>query len=113
MEFNTYLFFNGECEEAFKLYAKVLGGKIEMMMTHEGTPAEGQVSPSWRGKIMHARMSVGDQVLMGSDAPPERSPGSMQGFSVNVGLSDPGEASASSTRSPREGRCACRSRKPS
>ena len=36
------------------------------------TPAAEQVPPAWRGKIVHARMTVGDQVLMGMDAPPER-----------------------------------------
>jgi PhnB protein len=92
MQINSYLFFNGRCEEAFKFYAEVLGGEIEMMMTHEGTPAQDLVSPEWCGKIMHARMRIGDQLLMASDAPPERSPGRMQGFSVNVGVSEPAEA---------------------
>ena len=29
MMLNPYLFFNGNCEEAFKFYEKTLGGKIE------------------------------------------------------------------------------------
>ena len=29
-----YLSFNGECEEAFKLYEKCLGGKITFMQTY-------------------------------------------------------------------------------
>ena len=29
---NPYLFYNGNCEAAFKYYEKVLGGKIDMMM---------------------------------------------------------------------------------
>ena len=29
MEISPYLGFNGQCEEAFKFYEKVLGGKIE------------------------------------------------------------------------------------
>jgi PhnB protein len=39
MQINPYLFYNGNCEAAFKFYAKVLGGEIEAMLTHEGTPA--------------------------------------------------------------------------
>ena len=31
MQINTYLLFTGQCEEAFKFYEKLLGGKIEMM----------------------------------------------------------------------------------
>ena len=37
---NPYLHFNGQCEEAFNFYAKVLGGEIVAMMPHKGTPAE-------------------------------------------------------------------------
>jgi PhnB protein len=71
MQLNPYLVFNGNCEAAFKFYEKVLGGKIEAMLPHEGTPAAEHVPPEWRNKIMHARLSVGDKVLMGSDAPPD------------------------------------------
>jgi PhnB protein len=92
MQLNPYLFFHGQCKAAFEFYAKVLGGKIEAMMPHEGTPAAEHVSPEWRGKIMHARLLVGDKVLMGSDAPPERSDGAMQGFSVTLGIDSPAEA---------------------
>ena len=91
MQLNPYLFFNGNCEEAFKFYAQVLGGKIEAMMPHAGTPAEGHVPAEWRNKIMHARMTMGDQVLMGADAPPEhyKEP---NGFSVTLNLNDPAKA---------------------
>ena len=69
MQLNPYLFFTGQCEAAFKFYAELLGGKILAMMTHAGTPAENQVPPEWREKIIHARMVIGEQLLMGSDAP--------------------------------------------
>jgi PhnB protein len=91
MQLNPYLFFNGQCEEAFKFYADCLGGQIEAMMSHAGTPAEEHVPAEWRDKIMHARLSVGDQVLMASDAPPEHYQ-KPQGFSVSIGIKDPAEA---------------------
>jgi PhnB protein len=91
MYMNPYLTFSGNCEAAFMFYAKVLGGKIVAMMTHAGTPMETHVSPEWRGKIMHARLLVGDEILMGSDAPPDRYE-AMKGFSVTLGISDPHEA---------------------
>jgi len=34
MQLNPYLTFDGRCEAAFKFYEKVLGGKIEAMMTY-------------------------------------------------------------------------------
>jgi PhnB protein len=91
MQMNPYLTFDGRCEEAFKFYQKVLGGNIEAMMTHEGTPAAEHVPAEWRSKIMHARLVFGGNVLMGSDGPPgRREP--MKGFSVTLGTDDPAEA---------------------
>jgi len=92
MQMNPYLFFNGQCEAAFKFYEKVIGGKIEALLTHEGTPAEGQVPPEWKKKIIHGRMRIGDMFLMASDAPPDRSDGTMKGFSVNLDVEKPAEA---------------------
>ena len=43
MQVNPYLLFNGDCEAAFKFYEHCFGGKIEVMMPHEGTPAADHV----------------------------------------------------------------------
>ena len=91
MHLNAYLLFNGNCEEAFKFYEKCLGGKIEVMMPHAGTPAEQQAPAEWRNKILHARLSVGDQILMGSDCPPDQYH-QPKGFSVSLIINDPAEA---------------------
>lgn len=91
MQMNPYLTFSGQCEAAFKFYEKVFGGKIAAMIPHEGTPAAECVPSGWRDKIMHARLMVGDKVLMGSDAPPDRYE-PMKGFSVTLGIDDPAEA---------------------
>jgi PhnB protein len=90
MELSPYLLFDGNCEEAFKFYAQTLGGKIEGMNTHAGTPAEEHVPAEWRNKILHARMVIGDQVLMASDAPPGQYQ-KPQGFSVSISLNDVAE----------------------
>lgn len=91
MQLNSYLHFNGRCEEAFKFYEKLLGGKIEAIFPHEGTPAAEHVPPEWRKKIMHARLNVGDQVLMGSDVPPGHY-NQPQGFRVNISVKNPADA---------------------
>ena len=91
MQLNPYLFFDGQCEAAFKFYEQCLGGKIVAMLSHAGTPAEGQVPANWRDKIMHARMLVGDEALMGSDAPPEHYE-QTKGFSVSLSIDDPAQA---------------------
>jgi PhnB protein len=91
VQLNPYLTFNGQCEAAFKFYEKVLGGKIEAMIPHAGTPAEDHVPSDWRDKIIHARLVVGDKVLMGSDAPPERYEPE-KGSSVSLGIDKPADA---------------------
>jgi PhnB protein len=91
MQVNPYLTFNGDCEAAFKFYQKCLGGKIEAMITHAGTPAEEHVPAEWRDKIMHARLVVEGAVLMASDAPPDRYQ-QPRGISVSLQLKDPDKA---------------------
>jgi PhnB protein len=91
MQLNNYLTFNGDCETAFKFYERCLGGKIEMMMSHGDSPMADQTPAEWRSRIMHARMSLGKDTLMGSDAPPNlyQRPA---GFSVSLILDSPAEA---------------------
>jgi PhnB protein len=90
MQLNAYLHFNGNCDEAFKFYEQALGGKIEMRSTFGESPMAGQM-PAMKDKVVHARIRIGDQVLMGSDSPPERfSP--PQGFSMSLGAKTPEEA---------------------
>jgi PhnB protein len=91
MKLNPYLYFNGNCEAAFKAYARILGGKILAMMTYDATPAKGQVSPEWGAKIIHARLGVGDLLLMGSDAPPGKFD-TPQGFSVTFSVDTAADA---------------------
>ena len=91
MQLNPYLNFNGQCEEAFRFYERCLGATIEMMMTHEQAPSAEQVPPQWRNKVMHARLSLGDKLLMGSDAPPDRYQ-KPQGFSVSLSVDKPADA---------------------
>jgi len=41
------------------------------MMTHGESPIAAEVPPAWQDRILHARLVVGDQVLMATDSPPE------------------------------------------
>ena len=91
MRLNPYLNFSGQCEAAFKFYERCLGGKIEAMIPHAGTPAEEHVKPEWRDKILHARLIVGNDVLMGSDAPPDRYE-EPRSFAVSLQIDAPTDA---------------------
>ena len=59
-----YLFYNGNCEAAFKFYEKTLGAKIEMMLRNEDAPPDMPSPPERKKKIMHGRISIDGQVLM-------------------------------------------------
>jgi PhnB protein len=66
MKLYAQLNFGGNCEEAFRFYEKHLGGKITMMMTQSQAPG----APSGAGDaIIHARMNIGDTVLIANDVP--------------------------------------------
>ena len=70
MALNPYLYFDGQCEEAFKFYQKCLGGKITFMMSWEDSPMVGQTPPGWAKKILHAALASDDGLLEGCDAMP-------------------------------------------
>lgn len=91
MQLNAYLNFNGQCEAAFRFYEQCLGGRIVAMIPHAETPAAGHMPAEWQDKIMHARLDVGGQVLMGSDAPPNHYD-TPRGFAVTIGVRDAAEA---------------------
>lgn len=66
MKLYTQLNFGGNCEEAFRFYEQHLGGTITMMMNQSQAPG----APSEAGNaIIHARMNIGDTVLIGNDVP--------------------------------------------
>jgi PhnB protein len=90
MQLNAYLHFNGNCDEAFKFYEQALGGKIEMRSTFGESPMAAQM-PAMKDKIIHARIRIGDQLLMGSDSPPERF-NPPHGFSLSLGTQTPEDA---------------------
>ena len=91
MQITPYLSFNGNCETAFKFYEKCFNGKIVAMITYGDTPMADQMPADRRGKIAHARLSAGNALLMGGDAPPNMFEAS-KGYSVTVGVEDPAEA---------------------
>jgi PhnB protein len=106
VKINVYLNFHGNCREALEYYQNVLGGQIDAIMRHRGTPAEEFTPPDWLDKIMHGRLVVGDAaVIMGSDSPPQyqEKPGGFgvcistdnidEGKRIFAGLSDGGSVS--------------------
>ncbi len=68
MKLDVYLNYAGTCEEAFRFYEQHLGGRITGMMRHGQSPHSG-VPEGWKDTILHARIEIGNTVLMGADIP--------------------------------------------
>lgn len=67
MTLSTYLYFDGQCAEAFEFYKSVFGGDFAVMQTFGDGPPDMGVPDVEKGRIMHVSMPVGEAVLMGSD----------------------------------------------
>ena len=72
MKLYTYLNYGGNCRQAFEFYAQHLGGKITMLTTHGEMPNAEKAPPGWKNAVLHARIELGDTILLGADVPPER-----------------------------------------
>lgn len=94
MQIETYLFFEGRCEEALAFYKQALGAETGMVLRYRDNPeppAQSTIPPGHEDKIMHATFRVGDTVLMASDG---RCSGAAQfdGFSLTVAVNSDDEA---------------------
>lgn len=66
-----YLSFEGKCEEAIEFYRHALGAQLNMLMRFKDCPeppSPGCVPPGSENKVMHAQFTIGNNVLMASDA---------------------------------------------
>ena len=91
MHVTTYLSFPGSCEEAFSFYEAVLHGRLGEIFRYAGSPMADQAPADWHDKVIHATLTIGDHVLMGSDVVPERYE-EPQGFTLSLQLDDTAEA---------------------
>jgi PhnB protein len=85
MQVQSYLFFDGRCEEALNFYTKAIGAKIEMLMRFKDSPEGDGCGPNVPPpeKIMHACVKVGDTSVMASDGHCQGKP-SFQGFALSL-----------------------------
>jgi PhnB protein len=66
MAFHPYLYFGGNCREAFTRYHEIFGGELTIMDYHDAPP--GSVPPDKMHLVMHASLNIGDESLMASDS---------------------------------------------
>ncbi len=86
---NVYLFFNGNCREAFDFYADALGGEIVMSTTYADAPADLVVPEGAQDLIMHVTLSALGGVVMGSDNVEGFGPPRTAGSNFAISVSPP------------------------
>ncbi|MCB1030058.1 MAG: VOC family protein [Acidimicrobiales bacterium] len=69
MSFNPYVFFSGNCAEAFAFYSKVFGVEPHVLTNAEVPPGTELMPGSEPHHVMHAAIDIGGSLLMGSDDP--------------------------------------------
>ncbi len=87
-----YLIFDGNCADAMRFYERTLGGKLQALMTFGESPMGGQMPPGAAGRVMHARLVIGDRALMASDGMLGEPYEGMKNFSVTLYYPEVAEA---------------------
>ena len=86
MRISPHLCFDGQCRIAFLEYQRILGGKIQTMLTYGESPMASSTDSQWRDRIVHASLVLDQIELTGVDmlADTYRRP---QGFFVTLTVS--------------------------
>ena len=90
MAFYPYLFFGGNCRDAFTRYQQIFGGELRLLTAAEMPPEERPESGA-EDLIMHAALIADGQLLMGSDDP-DGAGGPVSGMQLNFSTPDVAEA---------------------
>jgi PhnB protein len=90
MAFRPYLFFGGNCREAFTRYQEIFGGDLVLLKMSD-MPADEPVPADQADLIMHAALTFDGHLLMASDDPTGNF-GGVQGMHVNYTVADVTEA---------------------
>jgi len=90
----SYLFFDGRCDEALEFYRRTLRAEVTMLMRFKDSPEPhqpGMVPPGSENKVMHASFRIGDSTVMASDGRCLGKP-NFQGFSLSLSVPNDAEA---------------------
>ena len=94
MRVQTYLYFDGRCEEAINFYRQAIGAQDVMLMRFRDspeTPDQSSMPPGFEDKIMHSCFRIGDTEIMASDGFCAGKP-DFQGFALSLITADVPEA---------------------
>ena len=92
MPFNPYLFFGGNCREAFTRYQEIFGGELTVLTMADAPGGEGEAPAGKEDYVIHAALTFEGHLLMASDDPMNDNFGAVQGMMVSFSTPDVGEA---------------------
>jgi PhnB protein len=91
MHVQSYLYFDGRCEEALDFYKKTLGAKVEMMVRFKDSPEKNPMcTPENVDKVMHTQFKIGDTTILASDGRNTGNP-KFDGFALAINAKDEAE----------------------
>ncbi len=91
MHIQSYLFFEGRCDEALEFYRAALGAEVTELVRYKDNPDPGGCAPDMADKVMHCSFRVGDTVVWASDGRCTGQP-KFHGFSQAITVSTEAEA---------------------
>ena len=91
MQVQSYLFFDGRCDEAIEFYKKTLGAEVDMLMRWKDSPDKSMCTPANENKVMHASLKIGETRVMASDGRNTGHP-EFKGFALSVNARDDADA---------------------
>lgn len=94
MQVQSYLNFDGRCEEAVEFYRRALGAEVMMLMRYKDSPepsAPGMIPPGAENKVMHTSFRIGATTVMASDCHCQGRP-NFQGISLALTSASEAEA---------------------
>jgi PhnB protein len=97
MKIHAYLNFDGKTEEAFRFYAKVLGGKLTEIHRFGSMPQDAgfELKPEQKKLVMHVGLQLPDgQMLMASDMIEGMGPERVEGNNFSISIHPDSKAEA-------------------
>jgi PhnB protein len=95
VQVQTYLSFDGRCEEAVEFYCRALGAEVTPGGIHrfKDSPDPSMIAPGTENKIMHMSFRIGETTIMASDGRCQgQGQPSFQGFSLSITVPDLAQA---------------------
>jgi PhnB protein len=89
MKIHPYLNFDGRAEEAFRFYAKALGGTLTEIHRFGSMPQEGgfELTPEQKNLVLHVGLELpGGEMIMASDTLEGMGPARVEGNNISISV---------------------------